>query len=1318
MTRYVLGVDVGGTFTDVFAIDRETKRFEIAKVASTPGAQADGFMSAVHASGAPAASIETIVHGTTVATNAILERKGAKCGLVATRGFRDTLELGRRTRPHNWGLTGSFEALIPRELRLDVSERIDAQGRIVVPLDEDGLRRAVISLRDAGCEALVIHFIHAYANPVHEHRAAEIARELWPSPFISTGAEVLAEIREFERASAATLNGWVQPLMARYVEATEQRLGEAGFRRRLLLMQGNGGMMSTRTASRAAAQTVMSGPAAGAIAAAGLSRAAGFDNVLACDMGGTSFDLTLIRDGRPSTTTEKSLAYSVPLHLPLVDVHTIGSGGGSIARVDASGLLRVGPESAGASPGPICYGRGGTAPTVTDANAVLGRIDTETLAGDLAAADLERVRARLVEAIGKPLGLGAEEAAAAILAVADNQMAHAARMISIEKGHDPREFVLFAFGGAGPMHAAAIARELGIPKVLVPRLPGITSALGCVLADVRHDDVRSLHRPLADVDPEFGRSVLAEQAAQGRALIESEGVDVTAVDVVHEADMLYRGQSHVFRVPVTGPGFDPERIRATFAEHYRRRFDIALPEMVPMLVNLRTTVIGRRAPFDFASLSRIRNGAGAGGSRTGARPVRFAGEWYDTAIHDRAALVPGATVEGPAIIEQIDTTIPIDPGVVAEVDGFGNLLIPVSPHAARAAAGGGVGAGIGARAGTGGGTEARAHAGTGAGGEAGAEVGMQTWAEVEAGAGSGVQPKGGAGAGIQADDTLDAVTLAVIRNGLGQIASEMDLVHQKTSFSPVISEAFDRANGIYDRHDGKIIAQGELGLPIFLGVMQETTKQVIEHKGPLADGDVIIVNDPYFGGTHLMDVRMVKPFYYRGRLWAYLSNTGHWSDTGGMVPGGFCATATEIQQEGLRLPPIHLVRRGELVEDVVDVIMSNIRVPEERLGDMRAQLGALSIGEQRLTALLDKYGEGTVSAAVAEMRKRSETLMRTHIEAIPDGAYRFSAFVDSDGITDGILEVALDARVEGSDIYFDYSRSSPPCRGPLNSVWATTMGSTLCGMKHVFSDVPINSGCFAPIHVEPPRGTFLFAEYPRPVCGCAAEVSQRIMEALFGALGQAIPESTFAGPAGTSGNFSLGGFDPEAGRSYVMYIFTGGGYGGWNGGDGISNGTSTIGISKNQPIEVLEQHFPVLFESYALRDGSAGAGRWRGGLGVSYKVRLLRGEAKASFMMDHGRTGPFGMLGGRPGALNDIRVSRGGALSRPAYGSKGDGFELAAGDWVAVNTPGGGGYGDPGDRPRELIERDLARGYLTREQAAAYRRRGVDRQRGSRTRDE
>jgi N-methylhydantoinase B len=370
--------------------------------------------------------------------------------------------------------------------------------------------------------------------------------------------------------------------------------------------------------------------------------------------------------------------------------------------------------------------------------------------------------------------------------------------------------------------------------------------------------------------------------------------------------------------------------------------------------------------------------------------------------------------------------------------------------------------------------------------------------------------------------TLDPVTLAVVQNGLRQVASEMDLVHEKTSFSPVISEGFDRSNGIYDRTTGEVVAQGELGLPIFVGVMQFTTQAVIARRRDLEPGDVILVNDPYLGGTHLMDVKMVRPFYYRGRLWCYLSNTGHWPDTGGMVPGGFSATATEIVQEGLRLPPVKLVRRGEICQDIIDIVLNNIRVAEERIGDIRAQLGALSVGEKRLTQLLDRYGVETVDAAIAEVKAGSERLMRAHIGSIPDGSYSATAIVNSDGIVDRPLEVVLDMTVSGSDIHFDLSRSSPPCRGPMNSVWATTQSAVYVAMKHIFPDVPINAGCFAPFHIAPPDGTLLYARYPRPVAGCAAEVAQRIMEAVFGAMGQAIPERLFAAPAGHERQFRPG----------------------------------------------------------------------------------------------------------------------------------------------------------------------------------------------------
>jgi N-methylhydantoinase A len=931
----ILGVDVGGTFTDLLLADPAAGGFRIAKVPSTPADQSDGFMAGLDALGVTPGALETIIHGTTVGTNAVLERKGVRCGMITTRGFRDTLELGRRTRPNAWGMFGHFEPIISRDRRLEVTERIDASGNVVAPLDEDEVRAAVQALREMGAEALIIHFVHAYLNPDHEARAGAIAREVWPESFITLGSEILREVREFERGSTAALNGYIQPIMTRYLGHLQSRLGAGGFAHELLVMQGNGGMMTAGIAGEKAVQTVMSGPAAGAIAAAHLGAAAGFPNVISCDMGGTSFDIAIVRGGAPATTTEKDISYGMPLRVPMVDIQTIGAGGGSIAWIDDGGLLRVGPESAGATPGPICYGRGGTEPTVTDANLLLGRIDPRAIAGLDVTLDLDAVRAVMREKIGDPLGLDAVEAAAAVIRVVDHQMAGAARLVSVDKGHDPREFALFAFGGAGPMHATAIARELGVPNVLVPRFPGITSALGCVLADVRHDFVQTLHQPLEDVDPTEADRILARQASEGRGLLEREGVVVATVEIVHEADLFYRGQSHVFRVAVESPGFATDTVREAFAALYRERFDILLPEMQPILVSLRTTVRGVRAPIDLG-LVRDEGEATLAAAEIEVRPVYFDGAWHDTPIYQRERLPADAAIAGPAVIQQLDTTILVEPGSDASVDAVANLVVSVPKPAARAE-------------------------------DAGAE-------------------------------TLDPVTLAVIESGLEQVSSEMDLVHQRTSFSPVISEAYDRSNGIYARETGEIIAQGELGLPIFLGVMQSTTQAVIAERDDLEPGDIILVNDPYFGGTHLMDVKMVRPFFYKGELWAYLSNTGHWPDTGGMVPGGFSSEATEIQQEGLRLPPVKFHRRGKLDNDIQQIVLANIRVPDERIGDIRAQVGALSVGERRLTALLDKYGEATVSAAIEILKDRSERRMRAYIEAIPDGRYSFSSYMDSDGV--------------------------------------------------------------------------------------------------------------------------------------------------------------------------------------------------------------------------------------------------------------------------------------------------------------------------------
>lgn len=547
--------------------------------------------------------------------------------------------------------------------------------------------------------------------------------------------------------------------------------------------------------------------------------------------------------------------------------------------------------------------------------------------------------------------------------------------------------------------------------------------------------------------------------------------------------------------------------------------------------------------------------------------------------------------------------------------------------------------------------------------------------------------------------TLDPITLSVIGAGLQQVCDEMDLTFSRAAFSPVIAEANDRSDGIYAAEDGALVAQGAGGLPVFVGTMQFSTRTLIERiasgetAAPEPD-DIYIVNDPYLGGTHLMDVRFAKPVYRGGEIFCWLSNTGHWPDIGGSVPGGFSASATAVEQEGLRLPPVKLFKRGEMDREIYAIICSNIRVAEQRIGDVRAQASALRVGEERLGALLDRYGDETVRAAIAELRVRAAAQMRARIAEIPDGTYHGTAIVDSDGVVNEPLKIVLAVTKAEGGLTFDLGGSSPPCQGPMNSVLATTLSSVYLAMRHIFPDVPMSAGAFEPLTVLTPTGTFLDAHYPRPVSGCAAEVSQRIAEAVFAALVGPLPDRVTAAPAGTSGNFGLGGYDPAKGRSYVMYQLSGGGYGGNADHDGLSNGCSTIGISKAPPVEIMEQQFPVLYRRYALREGSGGAGRHRGGLGLHYELELRRGEARASFVMDHGRVGPQGALGGADGAPNAVTVWRGGVPYTPEHLSKEQDVALKAGDRVEVRTPGGGGYGDPSERDPAAVAEDVRLGYV------------------------
>ncbi|MGQ0585384.1 MAG: hydantoinase/oxoprolinase family protein [Reyranella sp.] len=673
-----VGIDVGGTFTDLLAIDSVSGEVKLAKVPTTVDNQAIGFMAALAQAGADPATLQAVVHGTTTTTNALLERKIAKVGLITTKGFRDVLELGRRTRPQAYGLRGTFEPLIDRERRLEVPERMDADGKVLIPLDEAAVAEATKKLLALGCEAVVIHFLHSYINATHERRAAEIVRGLWPNAYVTAGHAILSEYREYERGVTAAVNASVQPVLDRYLTRLRTELSAKGFDRDLLVMQGNGGTISSQLIAHAAVNTVMSGPASGVMAAAYTGRASGHPNLITYDMGGTSTDVGLIENAVPQVSGELELEYAMPIHVPMVDVHTIGAGGGSIASVDSAGMLRVGPESAGARPGPICYGRGGAEPTITDANLVLGRLNPDRLLGVDHPVTLDHVRAIVLDKVGNRLGLDAEAAAAAILRIANDRMAGAIRLVSLSRGHDPRDFALFAFGGAGPLHALALARELAIPTVLVPARPGITNALGCVVADLRHDYVRTVNKPLSALDDATVARIYAEQSAEGEATIGREGVPVRELRRVHTADMQFQGQSHILSVGVDRPDIGVAGLHQAFAAAYFRRFGIELAEIPPVLVNLHTAVIGVRPEISLEALAATERAPTLKSAQVGERRVWFTDGWRQTPVYARERLPRDAVFEGPAILEQLDCTTVVEPGDKVRQDKLGNLLITLA----------------------------------------------------------------------------------------------------------------------------------------------------------------------------------------------------------------------------------------------------------------------------------------------------------------------------------------------------------------------------------------------------------------------------------------------------------------------------------------------------------------------------------------------------------------------------------------------------------------------------------------------------------------
>jgi len=676
-----IAVDIGGTFTDLVALDDQGNLYH-SKSLTTFEELARGIQDCLTKANIHLSRADSFVHGSTIAINAVLERKGVKTSLITTRGFRDIYEIGRGNRPEGYNLFFKRPTpLVPRDLRLEVDERMLASGEILQPLDEHAARESIAELRSQKVESVAVCLLHSYANAAHEQRLGELLRQEFPQVYVALSHEVLRECREYERTSTTVLNAYIGPIVIRYLIALERLFKASGFRGNFLIMQSNGGAMSVETAKKIPVAMMESGPVAGVIGTAQLSEATNFRRVISFDMGGTTAKASLIKDFHPELNSNYYIGGYVsghPMMLPVVNIVEVGAGGGSIAWIDNSGALKVGPRSAGATPGPACYGKGGKDPTVTDANLILGRIDPEYFLGGGIHLVKDNAIQALTEHIGDPLGLDLEEAALGILTIANYNMSLAVRAVSVERGYDPRDCVLVASGGGGPLHAGAIAKELSVPRVVIPPMPAHFSALGMLLADLKHDYVQTCLRELAETSgKELAERFLPLERQALERLI-SEGARETDILMRRFLDMRYRGQEYTLSVPVDADlsaHGDLTSIRSRFNALYHEQYGHSAPEEPVVIVNLRLTAIGSsasrptlRAPF--REKDKGKRGERAVVFEAARGPILCP-------IFLRGGLSPGERLHGPAVVEEIGSTILIYPGDLAFVSEFGHLIIDV-----------------------------------------------------------------------------------------------------------------------------------------------------------------------------------------------------------------------------------------------------------------------------------------------------------------------------------------------------------------------------------------------------------------------------------------------------------------------------------------------------------------------------------------------------------------------------------------------------------------------------------------------------------------
>ena len=1249
---YKIGIDVGGTFTD-FVVAGEGGRPRFFKTQTTPDDPSMGVMTGLQEAAAAyglsldqlLGDTDLVIHGSTVATNTLVERKGARVGLVTTDGFRDLLEMreGLKEDRYNLRMTPA-EPLSARYLRVGVPERIRANGAVERPLDEDALVENLEYLVQEGAEALAVCFLFSYLNPSHEQKAAEIIRSRFPEVYTSLSHEVIPQIKEFDRLSTTVINSYVAPVFSRYLSHLGQRFEAYPQLKDLLIMQSNGGVAPIDDSSRLAVRAILSGPAGGVSAAAYIGQLLDEPRVIAFDMGGTSTDISLIENGVPHITNEKFEA-GWKIAAPMIDIHTLGAGGGSIARVDDGGILHVGPDSAGAEPGPACYGKGGERPTVTDASLALGYLDAANFLGGRASLDAAAAERSLTENVSGPLNLSNVESAYGVYKVVCTTIAEGIRLMSVQRGVDPREFTIMGFGGASGLHASEVARQLQVGKVYIPASAPVLSAYGMLNTDVKYDFFRSYPVSLDRIDLNELRSIMDELGDQGQDKLSVQGVSDEAVEIQYSADMRYLDQIYEVTVPLPDPDLpDAEfiaQLTANFHGRYEELYSYNQQDQEVRLVTLRVAAVGKLPRI--AQIDRtVDDNAG---SPIGSRRV-YLGEWRDAPTYAADSLPAGMEITGPAVLESEFTTILVWPGDCATVDSMGGVELRVNLETAMAA--------------------------------------------------QDAAPKSAAVDGQDSAGHDDPITLAVVEHRLESIAQEMTEAMLRTAMSQILNSSRDFSTAILDG-DCQLVAQGE-GIPVHISALPVAGAAVRDYFGEnIYEGDLFILNDPYFRGSHLPDITIIRPVFHEGRLLFYGVNRAHHSDVGGATHGGYNPGANEIYQEGLRIPPLKLYDKGVPRNDLLQMLSANVRQSENFLGDLNAQIGSVMLAAQRIESLLSDYGPEQLMAVVSEILAATERQVRQFISGWPDGEYKGESFVDDDGFDSKLVPIRATVTIAGDSMTIDLSESSPQVEGFINSAYANTRSLAHAAIMYLAPmDVARNEGSMRPVQIVAPRGLVVNANPPAPVCMSTNHCAEEVVEAVFKALAPAIPAAVSAGFSRRL-RYAITGFDPRTGRQFIWHFFlTRGGGGAAEGFDGWSNvgEINVAGGIRSPSIEVTEERFPFFIERHELRPDSGGDGAWRGGLGaVCDLVYEGEGPALLNTAGDGVVVPPFGLFGAADGLPHHYKILSNG--SERVLGSKEVGVVVNPGDHIVCLSSGGGGYGQPKDRDEDAATWDLKNGYVT-----------------------